>query len=333
MALPRFPLFAQTRLVNGSTGDPVLYLDYPDRDNALLIDGGDNSALSLESLGDLTAVFITHHHIDHFIGLDRIVRANMDRDKTLSVFGPSGTIAKVADRIRSYEFPYFPFQRIVIDVYDVDSTTLRRGRLDCGRRFPPPQIEELPFDGTNLFENSTVRVETCPVDHTVPCLAFAVVEKPGWHLDLQKVDKSGLAPGPWIGEVLRHLVEPSPPEFIEIAGGRFSLPGLRDRLFKQSTGGRIAFVTDTLWSDASRENLLSLCHRADRLYCDSFYLSAQENSAKKYRHMTARHAGMLASLAKVNELVLIHFSQRYVGRYDLLVDEARAEFSRVRAEF
>ena len=31
----------EVRLVNGSTGDPVLYIDYPGRDNALLFDAGE----------------------------------------------------------------------------------------------------------------------------------------------------------------------------------------------------------------------------------------------------------------------------------------------------
>ena len=65
-------------LVNGSTGDPLLYVDYPGRNNALLFDAGELGILDAGRLGDLAAVFITHHHVDHFIGLDRIVRANLD---------------------------------------------------------------------------------------------------------------------------------------------------------------------------------------------------------------------------------------------------------------
>ena len=71
--MPAARCFSTLRLVNGSTGDPVLYVDSPGKDNALLFDAGDNAALSMQELGDLDAVFITHHHVDHFIGLDRIV--------------------------------------------------------------------------------------------------------------------------------------------------------------------------------------------------------------------------------------------------------------------
>jgi ribonuclease BN (tRNA processing enzyme) len=88
--------FRELRLVNGSTGDPALFVDDPGRDNALLIDSGENAALGDDRLGDLEAVFLTHHHVDHFIGFDRIVRANLDRDKALHVYGQEGTIQKTS---------------------------------------------------------------------------------------------------------------------------------------------------------------------------------------------------------------------------------------------
>ena len=72
--MSRAKFIAELSLVNGSTGDPVLLADYPDRDDALLFDAGDNSVLSLDRLSDLRAVFVTHHHVDHFIGLDRIAQ-------------------------------------------------------------------------------------------------------------------------------------------------------------------------------------------------------------------------------------------------------------------
>ena len=43
--------FSELRLVNGSAGDPVLYIDYPGGDNAILFDGGDNCSLTWRSHG------------------------------------------------------------------------------------------------------------------------------------------------------------------------------------------------------------------------------------------------------------------------------------------
>ena len=84
--MPRPRAFRELRLLNGSTGDPCLFVDDQGRDNALLIDCGDNAVLGDDRLADLEAVFLTHHHVDHFIGFDRVVRANLDRDKAVHFY-------------------------------------------------------------------------------------------------------------------------------------------------------------------------------------------------------------------------------------------------------
>src|SRR4051812_16196134 len=126
------PLVA-LRLVNGSVGDPALFIDYPGRDDAILFDAGENCALGAEALGDLGAVFISHHHVDHFIGFDRIVRANLDRVKALSVYGPQGTIGKVYDKITSYDYQFFPFQKVVVKVHEVLAGLTRSAVLECSQ--------------------------------------------------------------------------------------------------------------------------------------------------------------------------------------------------------
>ena len=90
----------------------------------------------------------------------------------------------------------------------------------------------------------------------------------------------------------------------------------------ESTGARIAYVTDTAWSDAARPGLLRLARGATRLYCDAFYADAQRENAERHRHMTATQAAEFAREAGVDELVIIHFASRYEGRYEMLVDEA-----------
>ena len=330
--MPPARAFSTVRLVNGSTGDPVLYLDYPGSDNALLFDGGENGRLSPAELGDLEAMFITHHHVDHFIGLDRVVRATIDRDKTLHLFGPVGTIRKVYDRIRSYDYPFFPFQKIVIEVTELLPGKMRTGVLDCKKRFPPPEITEREWAGRVCYENADLTVEAVPVDHTVPCLAYAMAEKPGYHPDPDKLALGVLRPGDWVGEALKLLRAGTDDATLQIQGGRFALRTLADQYFVKAAGARVTYITDTFWSDAVRPDLVKLAKGAWRLYCDSFYAAAQTKEAAKHRHMQAPQSAELAKLAKVEQLVLIHFSTRYAGQYHKLVDEAAAIFPRVTAE-
>jgi ribonuclease Z len=330
--MPAVRTFSEMRLINGSTGDPVLYLDYPGKNNALLFDAGDLCALDAKRLTDLEAVFLTHHHVDHFVGFDRIVRANLDCDKTLHVFGPEGTIRRVYDRINSYVYAYFPFMKIVFQVYELEPGRMRWGRIECAKRFPPPEVEEKAWKGPVIYETDDLKVECAPADHTAPCLAYALVEKPGYHPDPERLANGLLRPGPWVGQALELLRGEAPAETVlEIQGGRFTLGQLSD-YFAVSRGARVAYVTDTAWSEAARPGLVRLARRAQRLYCDSYYSAAQSKQAAQHRHMTATAAAELAKAARVEQLVLMHFAPRYAGRYEELIEEARAVFPHVSAE-
>jgi len=61
-------------------------------------------------------------------------------------------------------------------------------------------------------------------------------------------------------------------------------------------------------------------------------IEAQIAQAEKHKHMTATQAAFFAREAGVGELVLIHFASRYKGRYEMLVEEAKAIFGNTSAE-
>jgi ribonuclease BN (tRNA processing enzyme) len=175
--MPAVRTFSELRLVNGSTGDPVLFVDYPGEDGAFLFDAGELGGLDMGRLGNLAAVFLTHHHMDHFVGFDRILRANLNRDKTLHVFGPEATIPRVYDRIKSYEIQCFPFQKIVLEVHELLPGRERSARLECCRHFPEPETTERAWAGPVVYEKGDVAVEATATDHTVPGLAYALVDR------------------------------------------------------------------------------------------------------------------------------------------------------------
>jgi ribonuclease Z len=87
-------------LVNGRTGDPALYIETLFERRAILFDLGDITSLSARKIQRLERVFISHAHIDHFIGFDRLLRVLVGRDKKISLYGPQGFIDHVHHKLR-----------------------------------------------------------------------------------------------------------------------------------------------------------------------------------------------------------------------------------------
>ena len=82
------------RMVNGPFDDPVLYLPFSYHKQAMLFDLGNLSGLSPGDLLKTSQVFVSHTHMDHFIGFDQLLRLLLGRNKSIHLFGPKGLFGK-----------------------------------------------------------------------------------------------------------------------------------------------------------------------------------------------------------------------------------------------
>ena len=77
-------------LVNGRSGDPALYIETLFEKRAIMFDLGDISSLSPRKIQRVEHVFVSHAHIDHFIGFDHLLRVLVGREKIVRLYGPVG---------------------------------------------------------------------------------------------------------------------------------------------------------------------------------------------------------------------------------------------------
>lgn len=96
------PLF-HPRLVNGPLGDPALYIDFKFAKRAILFDLGEIRSLSPRQILKVSQIFISHTHMDHFIGFDHLLRICLGRDKKIYLFGPPNFLGQL--KIRSPPIP------------------------------------------------------------------------------------------------------------------------------------------------------------------------------------------------------------------------------------
>ena len=89
-------------LVNDRFGDPALFIDFLQERRAILFDLGDIHTLSPRQILRLSDVFVSHTHIDHFIGFDRLLRVLVGRDREVRLYGPTGFIDRVEAKLAAY---------------------------------------------------------------------------------------------------------------------------------------------------------------------------------------------------------------------------------------
>src|SRR3546814_14078271 len=91
------------------------------RPEALLFDLGDLAPLSARDLLRVRHVFVSHMHMDHFIGFDQLLRVNIGRDKQISMVGPAGFAAAVGHKLQAYSWDLVDRYAtdLIIDAFEV----------------------------------------------------------------------------------------------------------------------------------------------------------------------------------------------------------------------
>ena len=145
------PAFS-VRLVNGPFGDPGLYIHLRLEGRALLFDLGHNDALPAADLLRVSHVFVSHCHMDHFIGFDHVLRLFLARDKTLYLFGPPGIRECVEGKLRGYTWNLVDNYEFAIEVAEVAPDYIQRVLFPAATGFKPEALATEPFTGILLDE-------------------------------------------------------------------------------------------------------------------------------------------------------------------------------------
>lgn len=314
------------KLVNGPGGDPALYLDLFQEKRALLFDCGQSVSLSAAEILRVSDIFVSHTHIDHFIGFDHLLRLHVGRNKRVRVFGPRGITACVRGKLTGYTWNLVNRQRLVFEVYEWESRGVKRSEFFCRQRFRHPRTTSLPA-APRLWQDELISVRCTPLDHRIVSLAYSVRERDFYNINPVRLRQLGHRPGPWLNE-LKHWVRGGRPAgtTLTVDGRQLDPAPLAEQLLVITPGRKLAYVADALGSPANQEKIVELARGADILFCEAAFLHEDLKRARDTRHLTARQAGELARRAGVKRLVVFHFSPKYEGRFQELDDEAQRAF-------
>jgi ribonuclease Z len=257
-----------------------------------LIDCGEGTQFQLNRyrvpIKRLDAIFISHLHGDHVLGLPGLLSSMSlgGRTKLLPIIGPEGIKELVETQLRlTHGFLTYPLEFREIS------------------RTDESQI---------VFQTSALRVKTIPLHHRIPCIGFRFDET------LQK--RKFLVQHAYALNI--------PKEYFHLIkqGVAFTLPDGRkiepeDCLGEPNELNSYAYCSDTRFAP----EIVPFIEKVSLLYHEATFLQSQIIQAEATAHSTAFEAGKIASMAGVDAMLIGHFSARYKEPSDLL-DEARTVF-------
>ncbi|MEM7368031.1 MAG: ribonuclease Z [Bacteroidota bacterium] len=257
-----------------------------------LVDCGEGTQMQLlrnrVKFSRLDAIFITHLHGDHVLGLPGLLNSLSlyERNFPLKLFAPSG-LKEILDVVFERTHSYLNYELEFIPTED----------------FQPGDV---------IYQARRFQVEVLPLEHRIFCRGFRFVEinkKPKF--DFYKA-KALEIPNQYFN-LLKQGNQ------ITLEDGRVIHP--EEVLLDADAPLSFAYCSDTKYN----EELVDHIKDTRLLYHESTFLHAMKDRAAATAHSTALEAARIAHQARVNQLVIGHFSARYKDLKPLL-DEARSVF-------
>jgi ribonuclease Z len=347
-----FNIFVQlflNKFINMSISYQVL--GNPGKDNALfviinsgtkyyriLFDCGEGllDSIKQSDLKNIDYLFLSHLHIDHVAGFDYFFRRNFDRDKPVFIFGPEQTINIIHNRLQGYIWNWvedLPGEFYVTEIsenktYPPDRQT-KQSVFFTKEGFEKDHTVDVSNelkDKMPLVDNDDFAVTSVILNHSIPSLAYKLIEKQRMEIKADRLSELNLHPGPWLEEVrnFKHKEEDN----ITIDGKSFKFKFLREKLLEPKEFDSIVYLTDFIFDEKAKTEAVKIMEGCKVAVCESQYQSKDEVLAKKNFHLTSLQAALLARDANIGKLILFHISDRYRLEIDYknILAEAREIF-------
>ena len=238
----------------------------------------------------VNAVFISHWHADHFLGLFGLVQTMSFNGRTepLTIYGPEWVHEFVAVLRQVARFNL---------KFSLEAVELAAGSW-------------VRFDGYTIT--------AFLVKHGLPALGYILEEdpRPG-RFNREEAIALGVLPGPLFGRLQRG-------ESIRTGTGddtREVLPG--QVMGAPRPGRKIVYTGDTR---AVHTQIREIARDADLLIHDATYDESEAERGAEFFHATAAQAGEAAAVLNARTLALVHTSSRYPDA-QVHVSDAKKKFS------
>lgn len=256
-------------------------------DRLYLIDCGEGTQMRMNDYHikrhRIHQIFISHLHGDHIFGLIGLLTSYSLNGRTdaLDIFGPSG-LKEIIDVQLKHTGSHLSYD---LNIHIID-----------------------PEQSVRIFEDEFVKVTTIPLIHRVPACGYLfteqerplniIPEKLQEHqIDFAQIDviKKGADGKSTDGKVIPNKI--------------LTLPPYIPRTY--------AFCSDTAYTEA----ILPIIKNVDLLYHEATFLHEKLEQAIYTKHTTALQAATIAKKAAVQQLLIGHFSSRYLHP-EVLLEEA-----------
>jgi ribonuclease Z len=329
---PRLPFRnLEPAFFSGLLDDPVLLLNTRPTGRGILFDCGQIHHLAKRVLKSIDALFITHAHMDHFMGVDTMIRHNHVSPRTIELYGPSGITAKMAAKFSGYDWNLTEKYWCSFRVHEIFPDRIATSLFSGPKGFTHRLQSEIPRTDKIVYRNNYLQVEADLCDHKIPVLVFRITEQPSFHVDEGKIEQAGLIKGEWLRVLKKRFYQGNPgrkplkvlqlrygslvEKLIEDSGALYEM------IRKEQPPASIGYLTDIGFSDENIQKVRSLMQGVTLLVCECSFLAEDQAKARISAHLCTSDVNALLNKLRPLYFLPMHLSKSYIHDWRRLYDE------------
>ncbi len=299
---------------------------------AILFDLGTLTGLPDGLVVKVTDVFVTHTHIDHFIGFDHLLRNMLGSQSPLRIYGPENIIECVAGKLKGYAWNLIENYPLNIEAYGISKDRVRHVSFRAKDRFEPVEDPaQKPFQGI-VLENDYFKVKAIVLEHDIESIGWSLEEDFHINIDKSALTAMGVDTGPWLTDFKKKIRAGWPEDsvFIIPAGRNpkieIAFGELKRRIAMITRGQKVTYVMDSSPTPDNIRKITEFASGTDTLYLEAYFLDEDMERAIERNHLTAGIAGRIAREAGAKNLHIMHYSPKYRHNAEAIAREASEAF-------
>lgn len=307
--------------VNSPFEDTCFFIRNIYKKKALLLDCGRIGNLNNTELLSVSDIFISHTHIDHFYGFDRILRTFLRSDKTLKIYGPRGFLKNIEGKLAGYTWNLIENYNFAIQAFEIiENNKILTATYKASNIFRPEYGEVKHTEKIDLDDGFYMYFEF--FDHAINSMAFRIKER--MHVNIKKdvLKKYGYIPGPWLTDLKSHLRANKDLNYlfaVETTDGvkKISARTLKDRLVIFKEPQDITFISDFAPTFDNYKKAINFAKGSFVLLIESMFLKDDILHAIDKKHSTIDISKSIFIESKSKFVHFFHFSSKYEKRKNL----------------
>ena len=300
--------------MNSPFEDTAFFIRNVYKPDALLFDCGRIGGLSNSDVLSITEILISHTHIDHFYGFDRILRGTLLSGKKFRIFGPPGIIKNVQGKIDSYTWNLIKSYPVSYEVIELNEEReeYRTAYFSAADGF---ERADGSLKHSELRLSGDFRLDFEFFDHRVPSVGYRVTEPPMVAVAKEKLEANGFKSGKWLAELKDKVLAGELDAVIpaETADGeiKISVGEAAKKVIEPVKSQSVTYITDIAPSYENVTKAIQFADDSTILLIEGMFMKKDVLHANFKKHLTLDLSKYIFKESGSQFVRFFHFTSRY----------------------